>query len=530
MWSGGTGAHLSDLEQSLLRRAVDLARGSGSKRRAPRLQLLSDHDLHDKVRTIYARWSRHYRERPNTIIRFGTQERIAAEVDQLKLTRVAEVDAFVHDGTFALGMYAPVNDFVDYTDLIARTRILRRRSFPEWLELTNLIGHIYVNEYEPNALHAFAVSLSGFATHHTFDVPRQREVRQQVIRLYREVMASNPQADGTLHNWGVQLARLARLCDDVTERREIHERAIAKYREAFELNQARTDSLHNVNSELLEIALLPGLSAQERELRYDSAIRVCQQVLALDPNASSSLHDWAYALGEKKELPHISTARAAQLSREAYEVYERALLVDPHPETLKSAGCELHDLAGLTEEPSEKRLIRLRALAKFEDAAVAIRARPTAADEASVHRWIGLENSLLAELSDDEEERARRHAAVAAFQVAIDVGGDDVTILSSLSSELCALATVLSPEEAREKLLLVMDIERRHAAALGLPEEAMYNRACMLARLGRNEEALTSLSVVLEHAQIDAEFVAQDDDWDPLRNDPRFITLINEYT
>ena len=529
MWSGGTGAHLSDLEQGLLRRAVDVARGTVAKRRAPRLQLLSDLELSDGARTLCARWSRHYRERPNTIVRFAKREPLELEVEQLTLTRAVVVDAFVDDGTFALAIYSPVFDFVDFDELIGRTRILRRRSFADWLSLTNIIGHVYVNEYEPNALHAYAVALSSLATHHTFDVPRQRQVRQQVIRLYRSVMASNPQADGTLHNWGVQLARLARLCDDPSDRLELHELAIAKYREAFELNQLRTDSLHNVNSELLEIALLPGLSDMERELRYDAAIKICRQVLEFDPQASSSLHDWAYALGEKKELSQMSGEKARQLSAEAYEVYERALLIDPHPETLKSAGCELHDLAGLTEDSEEKRAIRLRALAKFEDAAVAIRARPNAADEASVHRWIGLENSLLAELSDEEEELARRQAAVAAFQVAIDVGGDDVTVLSSLSSELCALATVLMPEEAREKHLLVMDIERRHAEALGLPEEAMYNRACMLARLGRNDEALSSLSVVLEHAQIDAKFVVEDGDWDPLRNDPRFITLLNEY-
>ena len=61
-----------------------------------------------------------------------------------------------------------------------------------------------------------------------------------------------------------------------------------------------------------------------------------------------------------------------------------------------------------------------------------------------------------------------------------------------------------------------------------LPEDDLYNRACLEAIAGNDNLALDLLAQALAAGQVDREWVRRDPDWKPLRDHPRFRELTGE--
>lgn len=56
-----------------------------------------------------------------------------------------------------------------------------------------------------------------------------------------------------------------------------------------------------------------------------------------------------------------------------------------------------------------------------------------------------------------------------------------------------------------------------------------YDRACLLSRMGKADEAIAALRVTLEKGYRSFAHIENDDDMDPIRDRPDFIALIEEY-
>jgi tetratricopeptide (TPR) repeat protein len=76
-----------------------------------------------------------------------------------------------------------------------------------------------------------------------------------------------------------------------------------------------------------------------------------------------------------------------------------------------------------------------------------------------------------------------------------------------------------------------LENKANHHIAIALPmmeSESAYNRACFHAICGDNEQALEFLQQALKNQDTTVEWIKSDPDLEPLRTDPRYLTLIAE--
>ena len=76
-----------------------------------------------------------------------------------------------------------------------------------------------------------------------------------------------------------------------------------------------------------------------------------------------------------------------------------------------------------------------------------------------------------------------------------------------------------------------LENKANHHIAIALPmmeNESAYNRACFHAICGDNENALEFLQQALKNQDTTIEWIKSDPDLEPLRTDPRYLTLIAE--
>jgi tetratricopeptide (TPR) repeat protein len=74
-----------------------------------------------------------------------------------------------------------------------------------------------------------------------------------------------------------------------------------------------------------------------------------------------------------------------------------------------------------------------------------------------------------------------------------------------------------------------LDIDRRLARLAPQDAVVLYNLACSLSRNEHCDEALVALRQALETGYDDFEYLELDGDFDLLRADPRFQTLVDEF-
>ena len=103
-------------------------------------------------------------------------------------------------------------------------------------------------------------------------------------------------------------------------------------------------------------------------------------------------------------------------------------------------------------------------------------------------------------------------------------------------NEILKLDTVAASGSCRQYALLFLD---KKDEALKWMEEiiavdiedngAYYDKACLLARMGKLDESVAALRLSLEKGYRSFAHIEHDDDMDPIRNLPEFISLIEEY-
>jgi tetratricopeptide (TPR) repeat protein len=81
----------------------------------------------------------------------------------------------------------------------------------------------------------------------------------------------------------------------------------------------------------------------------------------------------------------------------------------------------------------------------------------------------------------------------------------------------------LSSKGRRDEAL---EIDRRLTHLRPEDPVARYNLACSLSLTGRIDEAIAALNEALATGYEDFDYLKEDRDLDPLRNDPRFIALL----
>ena len=103
-------------------------------------------------------------------------------------------------------------------------------------------------------------------------------------------------------------------------------------------------------------------------------------------------------------------------------------------------------------------------------------------------------------------------------------------------NEILKLDTVAASGSCRQYALLFLD---KKDEALKWMEDiiavdtedngAYYDKACLLARMGKLDESVAALRLSLEKGYRSFAHIEHDDDMDPIRNLPEFISLIEEY-
>jgi adenylate cyclase len=152
----------------------------------------------------------------------------------------------------------------------------------------------------------------------------------------------------------------------------------------------------------------------------------------------------------------------------------------------------------------------------YRDAArLWLRAHATQPDE---YQSIALVSSALKILEPEQAAEATRRAVVA-VEKRLELNPDDVRALSLGSGLLVESGRI---EEG-------LDMARRSLELAPNDISVMYNASCCFARAGHNEEALELLARRLQHSgTIYREWVEHDNDFDGLRDDPRFIALLEK--
>ena len=112
----------------------------------------------------------------------------------------------------------------------------------------------------------------------------------------------------------------------------------------------------------------------------------------------------------------------------------------------------------------------------------------------------------------------KHHEAVKAFEKVLEIDHSNSQAHASLASQY----RLLGMEDSAQ-----MHIEK--ARSLQPEEETDYNRACLEALCGNNERAFELLTVALETKQTYVNWVRNDPDFDGLRNDNRFKTLLMNF-
>ncbi len=245
-----------------------------------------------------------------------------------------------------------------------------------------------------------------------------------------------------------------------------HDEVIAEYQRAIELDP-KYASPHN------------GLGNVYRDLkRHEEAIAEYQRAIELDPK-------WA--------TPHNGLGNVySDLKRhdEAIAEYQRAIELDPK-------WARPHDNLGDVYRDLKR---HDEAIAEYQRA-IELDPKRTAP-----HSNLGIVFRRTQKLEE----------ALLEFQQAIELAPQEVTYHASLANCYRQLGR---EAEATTQTQIVHEL---------LKDKNEYNRACCAALLSEIEEALPLLETALGQNQVALEWARRDPDFDFIRDDPRFKTLVRE--
>lgn len=212
--------------------------------------------------------------------------------------------------------------------------------------------------------------------------------------------------------------------------------------------------------------------------RYDDAIAAYQRAIELDPKGVTPQNN----LG--------NVYRALSRYDDAIATYQRAIKLDP------KWAIPYNNLGNVHRD-----------FGRYEDAIVAYK-RAIERDP----KWAKLHNKL----GNMYRDLGRYDDAIAAYQRAIDLIPRNATFRVSLAGLYRKLG---HKTEYEKQIKLVREL---------IVNENEYNRARFDAICGNVDEAFSLLKVALEKKQTSKEWARRDPDFDFIRDDPRFKTLVGE--
>jgi tetratricopeptide (TPR) repeat protein len=332
------------------------------------------------------------------------------------------------------------------------------------------------------------------ALHHNYAVLLDRQCKfEQAVEHLERALEFQPDFPEAYINLGNVLDELERT-----------DEALAKYREALRRMPDSHDAYYNI-----------GYACNRLE-RYDEALESFLKALELFPDDAGSQNGAGYALANLGRLDSAGS------------FYDRAIQLDPHNATYRFNRGLMKARQGLAEEAlldlgialeSDngffdaliEQLALLVKLGRFEEVETLL----VRADELNPESpEPPFYRALLAERRGDSEQ------ALVHLEESLSRDPLSLQVLNNKGSVLLGLGRL---EEALECFEAILEQDPEYALA-------HFNRACVLAQRQLADEAVKALEKALRFdAQLKSE-VAEDPDFDPIRQSVPFRKLTERFT
>ena len=316
------------------------------------------------------------------------------------------------------------------------------------------------------------------------------------------------------NNWGISLNKLGRASNGEEAITYLKE-SLEKYKRATSLNPDYAAAYNNWGSSL---GILGNLLVGEEAIAYTKeAGKKCEQAISLKPDYSLAYYNWGISLNK---LGRASNGEEAiTYFKQAIEKYERAANLTPeNGDVYSNWGTALHNL-GQKIEGEETIFYLIQAAEKYERAA---NLKPE--DSAVYNNWGNILDDL-GQQAKGEEAITYFKQSTEKYERAASLAPDDGDVYDNWSAALLRLYHQ-SPEIEKNTIL---------SQALTVAEKACslsgdsYNLSCAYALLNDSFNAFKYLEQALRNEEISFSHVIEDNDWDHLRNNAKYIKLENQY-
>jgi Flp pilus assembly protein TadD len=343
------------------------------------------------------------------------------------------------------------------------------------------------------------------------DHQKAAELRDEAIAACQSATQADPKFSYAWNSLGAILVRKANQVDDPQEAAELRDEAMAAYRSAIQADPKFSDAWNNLGASLNRKAYLEKDHQKAAELR-DEAMTAYRSAIQADPKFSDAWNNLGASLNRKAYLEK-DRQRAAELRDEAMRAYRSAIQADPkNGNAWYNLGISLDQKAEYEIDPQKADMMRDEMIEAFRSATQEEPKHSTAWNN------LGVSISWKAEQENDPQKADKlRDEAECALRRATQEDPNDSEAWDNLSVLLLE-----SSKGSHQKLQDGLEAGRK-ARLLGA---GRYNFACGLALNGEETEALTELTGCLERREISREHVAQDLDWEHLRTDSRFRSLL----
>jgi tetratricopeptide (TPR) repeat protein len=314
---------------------------------------------------------------------------------------------------------------------------------------------------------------------------------EAAIAAYDAALAIKPDKDSALYNKGLALRKLGR-----------YEEAIAAYDAALAIKPDKDSALYNKGLALRKLG------------RYEEAIAAYDAALAIKPDRHEALSNKGFALNKLGRY------------EEAIAAYDAALAIKPDKDSaLYNKGLALRKLgryeeaiaaydAALAIKPDRHEALSnkgfaLNKLGRYEEAIAAYDA--ALAIKPDKHEALSNKGLALDRLGCYEQ-------AIIAYDAALAIKPDDHEALYNKGIALDRLGCY-------EEAIIAYD------AALAIKPDkykALYNKACAYALQKQIDSALENLAKAIQlKPDENREMAKTDSDFEAIRHDPRFQTLLS---
>jgi tetratricopeptide (TPR) repeat protein len=325
------------------------------------------------------------------------------------------------------------------------------------------------------------------------NVYAQMDRHEEAVAAFQRAIELDPEYESPHNGLGNVYAYLDR-----------YEEAITAYQRAIELGPEYATP-HN------------GLGNVYRQLdRQEEAIAAYQQAIELEPEYGHPHNGLGivYRKLDRHEEAIAAYQRAIELDPEFAWAYNNLGLVYEKQKEYEQAVSHYRQAIQFHSQDQDKAISwrnlgdAYRALERYDEAINAYQ-RTIELDPEASHSYdrLGLVYRNLGRYDD----------AIPVHQKAIELDPEYATAYSSLAA-------------CYRKLGRADDYEKQLEIARPLMEdESEYNQACFAAVAGETDEALSLLETAIQEEQVPLDWVYRDPDFDFIRDDPRFQTLLDQF-